>query len=272
MATGIIGADAATRVPKYGMGKNLLDNWYFGNPVNQRGEASYSTDGAYTIDRWYLGGNSGTAAFDAEGLDLSHSTAIAQFFEKSGIISGAKYTLSVLKSNGLMSATGTLTVGESTDWQIVILTPGVGGACAVRQSSSEQFQVAVWGDGTNKIKAIKLELGTEQTLCHNEGTAANPVWVLNAVPDYADELVRGQLSTADSLDSCANKDMATTQQIAQEQTGPTANRAYTANSYFCWNGSLYRVTTAISSGATLTPDTNCVQTTVMDEIVRLMTN
>ena len=32
-------------VPKYGMGKNLLDNWYFGNPVNQRRQSSYNTNG-----------------------------------------------------------------------------------------------------------------------------------------------------------------------------------------------------------------------------------
>lgn len=37
---------------------NLLDNWYFGNPVNQRGQASY-TDVGYCIDRWYLGTDGG---------------------------------------------------------------------------------------------------------------------------------------------------------------------------------------------------------------------
>ena len=31
--------------------RNLLDNWYFGAPVNQRGKASY-TGAGYTIDRW----------------------------------------------------------------------------------------------------------------------------------------------------------------------------------------------------------------------------
>ena len=30
---------------------NLLDNWYFGNPVNQRGQTSYTVAG-YGIDRW----------------------------------------------------------------------------------------------------------------------------------------------------------------------------------------------------------------------------
>ena len=30
---------------------NLLDNWYFANPVNQRGQTSYTGTG-YTVDRW----------------------------------------------------------------------------------------------------------------------------------------------------------------------------------------------------------------------------
>ncbi len=30
---------------------NLLDNWYFADPINQRGQMEYSDTG-YTIDRW----------------------------------------------------------------------------------------------------------------------------------------------------------------------------------------------------------------------------
>ena len=31
--------------------RNLLHNWYFGNPVNQRGKTVYSGAG-FTVDRW----------------------------------------------------------------------------------------------------------------------------------------------------------------------------------------------------------------------------
>lgn len=37
------------------------------------------------------------------------------------------------------------------------------------------------------IVAVKLELGSEQTLCHNEGTEENPIWVLNEIPDYNEQ-------------------------------------------------------------------------------------
>ena len=43
-----------------------------------------------------------------------------------------------------------------------------------------------------QIQAVKLELGSEQTLAHNEGTEENPVWVLNEIPDYGEELRKCQ--------------------------------------------------------------------------------
>lgn len=49
------------------------------------------------------------------------------------------------------------------------------------------------------------------------------------------------------------------QQLAYVETGTTASRAYAVGEYFCWNGILYRVKQAISSGGTFTPGTNCEQ-------------
>lgn len=56
-------------------------------------------------------------------------------------------------------------------------------------------------------------------------------------------------------------------QLATVESGTTASRAYAVGEYFCLNGLLYRVTTAISSGGTFTPGTNCESTTVATEIL-----
>lgn len=48
-------------------------------------------------------------------------------------------------------------------------------------------------------------------------------------------------------------------QLAYVETGTTASRTYAVGEYFCWNGLLYRAKTAISSGGTFTPGTNCEQ-------------
>lgn len=62
------------------------------------------------------------------------------------------------------------------------------------------------------------------------------------------------------------EDKANQSQLATEETGSTASRAYAAGEYFCWNGLLYRATAAISVGQSFTPGTNCYQTTVMDMV------
>ena len=46
----------------------------------------------------------------------------------------------------------------------------------------------------------------------------------------------------------------------------TASRAYKVGEHLILNNVLYRVTVAIASGGTITPNTNCVQITVGDEI------
>jgi len=51
------------------------------------------------------------------------------------------------------------------------------------------------------IQAIKLELGDQQTLAHQE----NGVWVLNEIPDYEEEYYRCITSDVDSDDTYANQ-------------------------------------------------------------------
>lgn len=53
-------------------------------------------------------------------------------------------------------------------------------------------------------------------------------------------------------------------QLATVETGSTASRAYAVGEYFCWQGTLYRATAAISSGGTFTPGTNCEAVVVGD--------
>lgn len=66
--------------------------------------------------------------------------------------------------------------------------------------------------------------------------------------------------------SVGTSDHAKEQQIAYVESGTTASRAYSVGEYFCWNGLLYRVTAAISSGAAFTVGTNCESTTVGAEL------
>ena len=54
--------------------------------------------------------------------------------------------------------------------------------------------------------------------------------------------------------------------FADYEETTTASQEYKVGKLLTYNGYLYRVTTAIASGGTITPGTNCVQTTVGDEV------
>lgn len=163
---------------------NLLDNWYFGNPVNQRGQTSYSANG-YTIDRWHTGHNTsyGTLTIDKTigCVTLSHA-------DDGGFVDFVQYlenppteivTLSVLMLSGnLYSATGTLG-NISLDADEIYIRSGELNSVVLRCKTGK----------TISMIAAKLELGSQQTLAHQD---ADGNWVLNEIPDYGEQLRRCQ--------------------------------------------------------------------------------
>lgn len=83
--------------PRCAYAHNLLDNSDFRAPVNQRGEPGY-VGNVYTIDRWILWSDKGTAslAVEAGGIAINPESStiysLAQRFEK-GSLKGTAYTL-----------------------------------------------------------------------------------------------------------------------------------------------------------------------------------
>ena len=74
---------------------NLLDNSDFTNPVNQRGATSYSSQWAYSIDRWYLPGSTVPVTV---GEGYVSFNAADQFIGKA--ITNGYYTLAVKLLDG----------------------------------------------------------------------------------------------------------------------------------------------------------------------------
>lgn len=133
---------------------NLLDNWYFGKPVNQRGASGTISAAGYFFDRWKL--VSGSVTINSGGIVLNGT--IAQVLEYAA---GQTVTATVLTPDGV------------TD-----VTP-------VYDDETKTFTVTAQG---KTIRAVKLELGSQQTLAHQE----NGVWVLNEIPKLGDQLAACQ--------------------------------------------------------------------------------
>lgn len=195
----ISGSVIATRA--FPCNPNLLDNWYFGNPVNQRGQTSY-TGGVYGIDRWRKSAAETTVAVVTGGISVSGKKLqrLEQIVEDAQSLNGITVTFSALVKNpngnfrlALYNATtgGLITQDfqASEDFQLVQIT------AASVINAGDVFSVALYpgaNDATTErtclIKAVKLELGSQQTLAHQ----GNGAWVLNEIPDYGEQLRRCQ--------------------------------------------------------------------------------
>lgn len=155
----------------------LTDNWYFGNPVNQRG-ASY-VENNYGLDRW-----KGTYGVNANGTMGFNSSGFAiQGLEDSvkNILNGMTLTASILYVNGTLH-TGTAVYTKTGDAHNFIDDGNI------QFNNQEDGNILLYAQSADQIKAVGLELGTEQTLAHQE----SGVWVLNEIPDYGEQLRRCQ--------------------------------------------------------------------------------
>lgn len=180
---------------------NLLDNWYFGNPVNQRGQSVYTGTG-YGIDRWTSRSSSITVTVNAADVSVASSASLGtgnqmwtQPLENGEKLAGKTLTASVLidSCNGSFA----LYFGSSgtTSKRVTsaeFSAPGLYTVSGICPDGITDFHAGIikrsTGDISFSIAAAKLEIGSNQTLAHQDGGA----WVLNEIPDYSTELLKCQ--------------------------------------------------------------------------------
>lgn len=185
----------------YQCNTNLLDNWYFGNAVNQQETNEYWGAAEYTVDRWRITkSDAGIFYSYGDGLTLYHkgkseyytSDATLQqpfnyFMSKQ--LFGKTITISILTTdNQLITTTGVLpttTVTTNTGFSKYENNLGVGLHRTPRDYVKFTFKnISATEDKT--ILAVKTELGSQQTLAHKE----NGQWILNEIPNYREQLLR----------------------------------------------------------------------------------
>ena len=158
---------------------NLLDNWYFGKPVNQKGQTSYGPkpNGGYTIDRWMS-----TEEVSVNSAGFVTSKTLVQRIESAELLSGKILTFSALTASGEL-----LTGSKALDIPADCVFADVGGRVMQYSAYWKGFQI--YRDAAAlDLLAVKLELGSQQTLAHQE----NGKWVLNEIPKFGDQLAECQ--------------------------------------------------------------------------------
>ena len=198
--------NAINRIPK----QNLLDNWDFGNPVNQRGLNTYQSD-RVCFDRWVKDVNSHISKQSHGGyaeitivsndptIDPSSilSTNLSQQIENPYQFSNRTVTLSAMANGPCF-----LIIVANGAEVLRVASPNTGNVdvfsiSAVVPAATNSLVIYVQACGTINtvvdLYAVKLELGSEQTLAHQETDSHGVTkWVLNEIADFSQELLKCQ--------------------------------------------------------------------------------
>ena len=176
--------------------RNLLDNWYFLNPVNQRGQLSYTSalNYDYSIDRWISYRVGTVTEVQAGGVSItapsSGYAALLQRMDldKSSLV-GQILTISALAGDGtLLSASGVVPASDE-DATIATANNSLYYVYFRWSSSNGLFVELRVPSGSVTFVAAKLELGSQQTLAHQDEDGN---WTLNDIPNYGEELAKCQ--------------------------------------------------------------------------------
>ena len=189
-----------------GVNPNLLDNWFFGRPVNQRGQTEYTGSNIYCIDRFIcysLNVSTSNSCLKLSSAEYWYSR-IGQKIEPYllNALSGKQVTMTALLKSAkagqvkisLYDSTDDISSNtekiETTtgDVQLVTTTFTIPPSYSNHKVEALFYSDYLKNGQETELYALKLELGDQQTLAHKE----NGVWVLNEVPDFGEQLRRCQ--------------------------------------------------------------------------------
>lgn len=180
---------------------NLLDNWYFADPINQRGKTEYTAgnyNGIYTIDRWQLGYNGARLSVVDGGVKLYYGVGGAvqmnTVIEPKMLLPNTTYTLTLqYEKADVTNDNMKVDIFCNGERLKLIMNPTEEGVTFKTPSSISSFGFYIIAlSGTDNAEALtlyaaKLEMGDKQTLLRQE----NGTWVLNdAPPNKASELAK----------------------------------------------------------------------------------
>lgn len=197
------GADGAAVAVAGWSNPNLLINWYFADPVNQRGQEEYTNNG-YTIDKWYVGQRDYGTSVIVDDIGVTFRVTSkgtnkngAFVYQSLPSLKAGTYTYSVLVSQ--LNGSGLMGVDrDKAPWgvlsQEIPLKPGLNTVTFTIANDVGRIGIflakRVLDIVSFKFVAAKLELGSHQTLAHKDA-AGN--WVLNdPPPDKTLEMLKCQ--------------------------------------------------------------------------------
>ena len=183
-----------------GIRPNLLKNWYFVGggsqqgwgyfPINSNGKTSYS-GGYIFIDEWLGATVNIEGSVNSGNITLSWTggSYFRQTIQSPANLSGKTVTISALV--GSVSATCGIRIRANNSFygSTNFSANSLAKATVTLPSSLSTCYFEIFGNNSGAsaaVYAVKLEIGSEQTLAHQE----NGSWVLNELPQFDDEYAR----------------------------------------------------------------------------------
>ncbi len=141
--------------------RNILHNWDFRNPINQREKSGAINTVGYFFDRWIL--KSGTVTIQDGSLLMGQNSEIEQRIE-SKALAGKTVTFSLLDTNGnIVYASGTFPVSVG----MVEVTVTGFGTITLGNATGYMYIYAKNTQTSFELAALKLELGSVSTLAYD---------------------------------------------------------------------------------------------------------
>lgn len=161
---------------------NLLDNWYWKDPINQREWTTGLASWAYHLDRWYANDITVTVEDGYVTLKQSGTSNLfgiqrvdADFYKNA--LEGKTITISALLKDGTLKKTTVTAPPYSAGYGNETAVDGL--RLGVYSFTNEHgFRIFPVEGYSFDIVAVKAEFGSQQTLARQE----NGVWVLNDAP------------------------------------------------------------------------------------------
>ena len=206
--------------------RNLLINWDFKNPVNQRGVTDWQGIG-YNLDGWRGNHESGRYSLTTDGLTMAAENSICYFCQwLETDYSNVELTLSCVENGTVYSVSRVLTKQASLS---MTLPSGVLVMCTWDSNKSLYRVVFSIGAGrSTTISRVKLEVGAVSTISNDPPA------------EYGAELLRCQryFQTFSSVD--ARPVYGTDCRPVMRLREPTKPAAITVNgvTYYCYSAEL----------------------------------
>lgn len=177
--------------------KNLLRNSDFSSPLNQRGQASYSGAGTYSIDGWYRGYDTSAVLTLENGYIQFLGSENAELLQRidGSLHLGRIMTASVLLSDNTMfwatAAMPSAYDGGYLNTDLLKTIPNTGGAAIGLSYYDGRLRYIFICPAGSVVKpvAAKLEEGPGQTLAYKD---SGGIWRKYETQDYGSALLAGQ--------------------------------------------------------------------------------